>query len=87
MFGLIWCFVALGFDDFARVGKNGGFQIYDFFKLNFLFFLCLFLKKISEFMGLLEFGLLAGEEHEVHVLGKEEHDVLTKKLTKSNKKN
>ena len=38
-------------------------------------------------MGLLEFGLLVGEEHEVHVLGKEEHDVLTKKLTKSNKKN
>ena len=58
-----------------------------FFKLNFLGFLCLFLKKISEFMGLLEFGLLVGEEHEVHVLGKEEHDVLTKKLTKSNKKN
>ena len=71
MFGLIWCFVALGFDDFARVGKNGGFQIYDFFKLNFLGFLCLFLKKISELMGLLEFGLFVGEEHEVHVLGKE----------------
>ena len=47
------------------------FRFMIYFKLNFLGFLCLFLKKISEFMGLLEFGLFVGEEHEVHVLGKE----------------
>ena len=55
-----------------------------FFKLNFLGFLCLFLKKISEFMGLLEFGLLAGEEHEVHVLGKEEMFLPKQKKYKQN---
>ena len=38
-----------------------------FFKLNFLGFLCLFLKKIFEFIGLLEFGLFVREECEVHV--------------------
>ena len=77
----MWLWDLIGFENIEALR----FMI--FFKLNFLGFLCLFLKKISEFMGLLEFGLLVGEEHEVHVLGKEEHDVLTKKLTKSNKKN
>ena len=51
IFGLIWYFGALGFDDFAGVWKNGGFEIYDFvFELNFLsFFVCLFLKKFFGF--------------------------------------
>ena len=53
IFGLIWYFGVLGFDDFAGVWKNGGFEIYDFiFELNFLsFFFCVcFLRK---FLGLL----------------------------------
>ena len=38
-----------------------GFGIYYFvFKLNFLGFLCLFLKKIYRFMGSLEIGLFIG---------------------------
>ena len=30
IFLLIWYFRALGFDDFAGVWENGGFEIYDF---------------------------------------------------------
>ena len=67
IFGLIWYFGALGFDDFVRVWENCGFEIYDFvFELNFLgFFVCLFPKKYFGFAC-----SFAGEEHEVHVLGK-----------------
>ena len=41
IYELIWYFGGLGFDDFAGVRENGGFEIYDsFFELNFLGFLC-----------------------------------------------
>ena len=69
----------MGFDDFARVWENGGFGIYDFFYYFFLiakigFFVCLFSQENFWVMGLLEIGLFVGEDHKVHVVGKEEHE-------------
>ena len=75
IFGLIWYFGALGFDDFAGVWKNGGFEIYDFvFELNFLsFFVCLFLKK---FFG---FAIVCLSRKNMKFMFRKRRNVLTKK--------
>ena len=73
--------MALGFDNFAGVWENEGFEIYDFvFELNFLGFLCLFLKKISGFAGLFE-----GKNMKFMFWGKKKWIFLRKKRKKKNK--
>ena len=69
--------ILLGFENM------GALRFMILFLIWFLgFFVCLFIKKISWLIG-----LFAGEEHEVHVLGKKKWMFLQKKKMKSKKKN
>ena len=80
IFGLIWYFGALGFDDFATgVWKNSGFEIYDFiFELNFLsFFVFLFLKKIFGF------AIVCLSRKNMKFMFRKRRNVLTKKKVKN----
>ena len=84
IFGLIWYFVALVFDDFAGVWEHGGFEIYDFvFNLIFGFF-CVFVYQEN---FLVNWFVCRGRTWS-SCFGKEEMNVLAeKKKRKVKKKN